>query len=277
MSRTAPVADAKALFEAYARAKGVRIHGLDRPSAERLYSRTLRFVSGFAVGGKLLDVGCGSGWLAYLFALRGFDAHGIDLNPAAFEVSGIPNLFLREGSGAEIPYADGSFDIVLANTVLEHMPDPGTVMREMCRVTRPGGLVMVTGPNLIAIGPSLAGLFRCWSHRPLLELFFRHQGMPWFPFGTTIPERLGILAGNCCRWLRKLGSRSPLFEFRRPDLCPPFHADNDAIYLCNPLDVTRFLSEAGFRVLRDVDLGRPRLTLFLAGGTWVAARAPERQ
>lgn len=211
------------------------------------------------------------------FALRGFDSHGIDLNPSAFELAGVPNLSLREGSGADIPYADGTFDIVLANTVLEHLPDPETVMLEMCRVTRPGGLVIITGPNLIALGPSIKGLFRCWSRRPLQELFFRHNSMPRFPFGTTIPELVGSLVANIGRWLWKLGTRHPVFEFRRPDLRPPFHADNDAIYLCNPLDVTRFLTSQGFRILRDVDLGRPRLTLFLAGGTWVAARAPEVQ
>lgn len=276
MKRTAPMADAEALAKAYAGAAHVRIHGLDRSSAEKLYSRTLSFVTSFAVSGKLLDVGCGSGWLAYLFALRGFDTHGIDLNPAAFEVSGIPNLSLRKGSGADIPYADGSFDIVLANTVLEHVPDPETVMSEMCRVTRPGGLLIITGPNLIALGPSLKMLFSCWSHRPFHELFFRHESMPRFPFGSTIPEVFGTLVENIGRWLCKIGTLHPVYQFRRPDLRPPFHADNDAIYLCNPLDVTRFLTSQGFRILRDVDLGRPRVTLLLAGGTWVAARAPER-
>lgn len=148
-------------------------------------------------------------------------------------------------------------------------------MREMCRVTRPGGLVIIKVPNLISLGPSIKGLLRCWRHRPLLELFHRHESMPRFPFGTTIPEIVFIFAANFMRWLHKLTSGLPLFEFRRPDLHPPFHGDNDAIYLCNPLDVTRYLGSRGFRILRDVDLGRPRLILFLAGGTWVAARAPE--
>lgn len=106
MNRAASRVDAEALARAYTSVTDVRIHGLDISSAEKLYSRTLAFVANFTVGGKLLDVGCGSGWLAYLLARRGFDTHGIDLNPTAFEVPEMTNLLLREGSRADIPYVD---------------------------------------------------------------------------------------------------------------------------------------------------------------------------
>ena len=267
-------ADKAALELLYSSEKTVRLGNITQSEAESLFARTIRFVSHFAQRGQMLDVGCGSGWLSYLLACRGFEAYGFDLNPSAFEVPTLPNLSFRQGNATAIPFAAEHFDVVIANTVLEHIAEPDRVLLEMARVLKPGGLLFITGPNLVALGPSIMGLLRVWRHRPFREIFFRTSAMPRFPFGTTLPEIISILMRNLIRISRKMISRTPHFEFREPDLRPPFYADNDAIYLCNPIDVCRFLVPHGFEILRDVDLGRGQWTKMLAGGTWIAARKP---
>lgn len=256
----------------YAAADQVRIEGITEEQAELLYARTVRFVTHFVQHGRLLDVGCGSGWLPYFFARRGFEAFGIDLKQTCFEVRPQPNLSLSPGDATTLPFPDGQFDVVIANTALEHMTEPEVVLRQMARVLKPGGLLFVTGPNLVAVGPSVKACLKVWSRRPLSRIFFRCPDMPRFPFGTTLPEIVGIFGLNLLRIARKMCSRQARFEFRAPDVRPPFYADNDAVYLCNPIDVCRFLRAQGFQILRDVDLGRGRWTTLVAGGTWVAAR-----
>jgi hypothetical protein len=74
------------------------------------------------------------------------------------------------------------------------------------------------------------------------------------------------------RLVRKLVSPRPSFTMRVPDLMPPFHADNDACYLCNPVDLMRFFPRAGCDPVQVGKHGRPKWTAILAGGTWFAAR-----
>jgi hypothetical protein len=72
----------------------------------------------------------------------------------------------------------------------------------------------------------------------------------------------------------KLASRSANFSMREPDLAPPFHADNDACYWCNPTDLIHYFQERGFEILAHGRHGRLPLAWLFAGGTWVAARKP---
>jgi hypothetical protein len=98
--------------------------------------------------------------------------------------------------------------------------------------------------------------------------------MPRHPFGNTVPEAAAALVRNLALIARKTLSRRPTFTLRVPDTRPPFHADNDAVYLCNPLDLVRYFRRRGCTVLRDSKPGRPGWVRVLAGGTWVAARTP---
>jgi SAM-dependent methyltransferase len=93
---------------------------------------------------KLLDVGCGSGWLADHFA----DYTGIDGSPEA--VSGAVargrNVSLADVS-EPLPFDDATFDAAVLKDLLEHVPDPVVVVREVHRVLRPGGLVFASSPD----------------------------------------------------------------------------------------------------------------------------------
>src|SRR5262249_55626619 len=153
----------------------------------------------------------------------------------------------------------------------EHVPDPGRALREIMRVCCPGGVIAIVGPNLVSPFPGLAYLAKPSSWQSLR--FRRRPGMPNHPYGNTVPEILAIallrLAPLCIK-----AATGPHFTMREPDTAPPFHADNDACYLCNPIDIINYFKGLGCSIERRGKPGRPAFTYALAGGTWVAARKP---
>lgn len=97
-----------------------------------------------------LDVACGAGLLACTLAKRIRHATGIDLTPAMLEQAqktqreqGVTNVSWELGDVAALPYPDGAFDIVTCRFAFHHFPDPPAVLREMRRVCRAGGRVVV--------------------------------------------------------------------------------------------------------------------------------------
>lgn len=252
--------------------------GDDRGRALGHYAPLLAFVAGVVPvagdGGpvRLLDVGCGSGWSTFAFAAAGYSATGIDLNPGAFEPPAHERLRLLPGSATAVPFPADEFDAVVCYQCLEHVPDPGRALDEMVRVCRPGGIVAVVGPNLCSPTAGLAHIARP-SVWPSLG-FRRRPGMPRHPYGNTVPEVVGVGVLRAAQLAGKLLRRSPRFTMRDPDPAPPFHADNDACYLCNPTDLVAYFRARNFRIERRGRPGRPRLAHLFAGGTWVAARKP---
>lgn len=107
------------------------------------------FLSGVSLQNKyVLDAGCGTGRGTSRLAQQGADVIAIDL--------GI-NLvrYTREryvckptvGSILELPFANGAFDVVFSTEVIEHTPDPYAALREMYRVVKPGGHLVVSTPG----------------------------------------------------------------------------------------------------------------------------------
>ncbi|WP_316528314.1 SAM-dependent methyltransferase [Kitasatospora brasiliensis] len=104
-------------------------------------------------GARLLDVGCGVGAPAVRIARRtGAEVTGIAVSreqiARADELAHTAGLrgqvSFRQADAMDLPYADASFDAVLAIESMPHMPDRGRVLREMRRVLRPGGRVVLT-------------------------------------------------------------------------------------------------------------------------------------
>ncbi len=100
-------------------------------------------------GGRLLDVGCGVGTISLLLKERGFDVCGIDMSSVAVAKAkerGI-NATVCDVDRDGIPFADGYFDVVWAGDVAEHVFDPVFLFREMARVLKPDGRLLLTVPN----------------------------------------------------------------------------------------------------------------------------------
>jgi ubiquinone/menaquinone biosynthesis C-methylase UbiE len=109
----------------------------------------------------VLDVGCGSGYFTVELARRSALAVGIDTNPFLQRIRVPPSLQHRlrfvHGTGESIPYPAEQFDRVLASEVLPMVTDPVLLMREICRVLKPGGrLVIVNGTALAPIRDAYA-------------------------------------------------------------------------------------------------------------------------
>jgi SAM-dependent methyltransferase len=144
-------------------------------------------VAGVRRGQRALDVGCGPGPLTYALA----DALGAE-NVAAVDPSEpfveacrmrVPGADVRVGVGERLPFADGSFDAVLAQLVVQLMEDREAGVREMARVTRPGGTVAAC----------------VWDsrHMPLLRSF-------WDAALAAAPERAGAIDDG-----RRVGYETP--------------------------------------------------------------------
>jgi ubiquinone/menaquinone biosynthesis C-methylase UbiE len=98
----------------------------------------------------LLDVACGGGIVVTAFAPHVQHATGIDVTPAMLDrarqhatETGVTNVTWDRGDVTALPYADGTFDIVVTRFSMHHFLDPVCVMREMVRVCAPHGRVVV--------------------------------------------------------------------------------------------------------------------------------------
>jgi SAM-dependent methyltransferase len=98
----------------------------------------------FAPDAELLDVGCGSAWLADHFSRY----TGVDGSPEAVSAAGAKSRHvLLADVDRELPFEDQSFDAAILKDLLEHVADPTAVVREVRRVVRPGGRVFASSPD----------------------------------------------------------------------------------------------------------------------------------
>ena len=99
-----------------------------------------------ASGRTLLDVGGGPGYFATAFQDTGFTYIGVEPNPAEMHEGSatVGSATYVRASGMALPFADASVDVCLSSNVAEHVPEPWRLAREMLRVTRPGGLVVLS-------------------------------------------------------------------------------------------------------------------------------------
>jgi SAM-dependent methyltransferase len=101
-----------------------------------------------ARGSRVLDVGCGSGDLAASLARAGYAMRGVEVAPDAARVARERHgLDVTTGTLAEAAFPDGHFDAAVVWHVLEHVPDPPNLLREVWRVVRPGGRLVVQVPS----------------------------------------------------------------------------------------------------------------------------------
>jgi SAM-dependent methyltransferase len=110
---------------------------------------------------RVLDVGCGNKPYYPLFEPFAAEYVGVDVGNPAAEL---------EGAVESLPVPHASFDVVLCTQVLEHAADPAAAVRELSRVTAPGGRVLASTHGVQVYHPNPVDLWR-WTHAGLERLF----------------------------------------------------------------------------------------------------------
>ena len=119
----------------------------DRVRYERFRDR-LRGKLGITIEGDVLDIGCMDGRNTAGYAADARSVVGLDIvEHPAWEALRRDNLRYVTGDAQHLPFPDASFDIVIAMAMLHHAASPTRVLREMVRVRRPGGKLVIVEPN----------------------------------------------------------------------------------------------------------------------------------
>jgi 2-polyprenyl-3-methyl-5-hydroxy-6-metoxy-1,4-benzoquinol methylase len=122
--------------------------------------------AGIALGGRILDAGCGGGGMPLSLAEHAALVVGIDpidrFGQAGVTLGrerGLTNLQFAQADGMALPFRDGAFDMVLSHAVIEHVPDAPLYLRECRRVmARDGRMYLSTAPYLSFAGAHLPRL-----------------------------------------------------------------------------------------------------------------------
>ena len=188
-----------------------RVLRLTRGADGRPFSR---FVAFDAVSGKsVLEVGCGSGFAAQLFAEAGADVTAVDLTPWAIDTTrqrfaafGLEGR-IEEADAESLPFADASFDVVFSWGVIHHTSDMAAALRELVRVCRPDGkfvLMVYNRDSIFFVFYRLLARFLPLARR--LGLHFE---------GSRAGERDGLIARHfSIRELEAVLRRAGLAEIR---------------------------------------------------------------
>jgi ubiquinone biosynthesis O-methyltransferase len=102
---------------------------------------------------RVLEVGCGSGDFSLHLSRLAKTVTAVDFSPAAVEIARTrqsaheADVEFRTADAEGLPFGDGEFDVVFSCECLEHLPDPQQALREMARVLRPGGHLVLTTEN----------------------------------------------------------------------------------------------------------------------------------
>jgi len=174
-------------------------------SSDDIYNMIQRAVSQHKMGGRVLDYGAGAGNLTRrLLQMDNFTSvHCADIMAAP---EGLDVPWIQQDLNESIDGFDGAFDVVIASEVIEHLENPRQTMRELVRLCRPGGYVIITTPNNE-------------SYRAILALAIRGHFVQfdkgWYP-GHITP----LLRKDLSRIFMESGLRPLGFDFTRYGALP---------------------------------------------------------
>lgn len=109
---------------------------------------------------KVLDVGCGTGFLSLLMKNQDNDVYGIDISEVALRKAELKGIKVkREDVENTLPFDDNIFDIVICSEVIEHLFNPMYLLEEIRRVLKPDGYIVLSTPNVAYFLRRIALLF----------------------------------------------------------------------------------------------------------------------
>ena len=192
------------------------------------FSKYIRSLGQEVGEGRILDVGCGVGQVVKALQNDGFDAQGVDVSEPnirkANEHVGHCTLY----DGKQLPFEDNTFQSVGAFNVLEHVDEPEAFIRELIRVLKPGGRLVISSPNFLRVlgyrdyHVRMRGIANKWRNALQLRAIRREI--------LLAPDRVR-------------------FERMPPIVKEPFTPDDDAIVVTNPLHMQFFVQKEGCTIL----------------------------
>jgi 2-polyprenyl-6-hydroxyphenyl methylase/3-demethylubiquinone-9 3-methyltransferase len=181
------------------------LHGSITPGRFAYFRDVLARQFGARVRGlRVLDIGCGGGFLAEEFAVLGCRVTGVDPSAASVDAArahaarrGL-RIDYRVGAGEELPAPDAAFDVACCCDVLEHVSDVDRVIGETARVLEPGGLYLFDTINRTRMSKLLAiKVAQQWRLTRLTDVAFHDWDMFITPAElAAVLERHGFAPGE---------------------------------------------------------------------------------
>lgn len=193
---------------------------------------------------RVLEIACGRGGFVRLLAARGARMFGSDFSIAALRIGneklrhtqGTPlRAALTQADAQNLPYADHAFDLVISCETIEHLEDPLAALREMARVTRPGGSLFLTTPNYA----NFMGLYEIYA---AVRHPRRKEGQPLDRRYIFLQTR-GLLRRAGWEIFRTDGTvhQFPFIPGRNPMTLPSLEANRTLRRLLSPLALHYFV------------------------------------
>jgi SAM-dependent methyltransferase len=157
--------------------------------------------------GRLLDLGCGKVPLYLVYGELVSETTCVDWSDS---VHGSQHVDKACDLSEPLPFADASFDTILLSDVLEHLPEPEALWREMARVLRPGGTILVSVPFLYWLHETPHDFYRYTEFA--LRRFVERAGLELRhvePLGGALEVLVDISAKVACR-VRKIGTAAAM-------------------------------------------------------------------
>ncbi len=199
----------------YSESNGQEKSTIQKLSNNHLENRRVKLISKHRDQiGKVLDIGCSTGTFLNQMRQNGWDAYGVETSLHASEYARTHfGLDVTTSTLGETDFPDEFFDVVTMWDVLEHVNDPKETLRQIARILKPGGLLLVSVPNPESMG---AKVFRDvwvgWDRPRHLHIFSpkvikKYLNATGFKLKTieSLGGRLGLTLLNLEFWANKQG------------------------------------------------------------------------
>jgi demethylmenaquinone methyltransferase / 2-methoxy-6-polyprenyl-1,4-benzoquinol methylase len=213
-SGTLPETQVRAMFDRIARVYD-RMNSVMTAGMHHRWRERAADLARVGPGSRALDVGTGTGDLAIELARRGAAVTGLDFAPAMLEVARrkAPDIAFERGDALALPHGDGEFDAVTVGFGARNFSDLDRGLREMARVTRAGGRVVVLEITTPQRAP-LSWFFRLWFDRAVPALgrladpdayTYLPSSVRRFPGPEELARRMGAAGLDDVRWIVTAG------------------------------------------------------------------------